>query len=238
MLTLRRQIRAAAAANDHVRVRSLRAELREVERRWEEILEPPTLRRPPVREHVHQVLTLLGTPSAAKLIVTVDEAFFAGLLSNTQLTSLRRDEEKSFRASPNARPYYLCAALTTERLSPVRGLLAVSTWPLPQRMIGPLSPRVDFLLATIRIADHVRRIEPSAVALRLLTQLAQNVPGATEGYGPADPAAVAAAARAELDVHQEKDRRQRAEAAQRAAEQLPEVKQLFGAGLRTAARSA
>ncbi|WP_204045579.1 hypothetical protein [Acrocarpospora phusangensis] len=238
MVFLRREIRAASAGHDRVRVRALRAELRQAERDWEEALDPPPLPRPPVREHVHQALTLLGVPSAAKTVVVVDEAFFGGTLVSTQLTSLRRDEEKSFRSARNARPYYLCAALTTERLSPVRGLLAISTWPLPNRVVGPLSPRTDFLTSAVRIAEHVQRLtalgENPVVAFRLLTQMAQNIPGATDDFGPADPAAVIVAAQAELAVHRDKDLRQRAEAAERASERLAEVNQLFGAGLKTA----
>ncbi|GAA0389964.1 hypothetical protein Acor_46540 [Acrocarpospora corrugata] len=238
MLALRREIRAASAVNDPVRVRSLRAELRQAERAWEETLDPPPLPRPPVRENVHQVLTFLGVPSATKIIVSVDEAFFGGMLVNTQLSSLRRDEEKSFRSAPNARPYYLCAALTAERLSPARGLLAISTWAAPVRVVGPLSLRTDFLTTAVRIAERVRGLasvgENPVVAFRLLTQLAQNIPGAMDDFGPADPAAVVVAAQAELAVHQEKDLRQRAAAAERAARQLPEVNRLFGAGLKTA----
>ncbi|XHM65369.1 hypothetical protein ACE6JH_00050 [Streptomyces nigra] len=50
---------------------------------------------------------LLGTPAAPKLIVGVHEAFFPGELSASKLSSLRRDEERSYRSSPGARPYYL-----------------------------------------------------------------------------------------------------------------------------------
>ena len=68
------------------------------------------------------------------------EAFFAGAIPSVRLTSLRRDEERSFRSAPFARPYYMCAALTAELLAPARGVLAVSTWPLERRVIGSLSP--------------------------------------------------------------------------------------------------
>jgi len=240
---LRSEIRAAKAAGDHATVRSLRAELRKTERAWDDALEPepepakaPLL---PVREQVHQALTLLGVPTAAKMIVTVSEAFFAGHITTSQLTSLRRDEEKSFRTSPYARPYYLCAALTSELLSPARGLLAVSTWPLPSRIIGPLSPRADFLTSATRIAEHIMRLtgageDASPSAYRLLTRMAQNIPGAVDGFDQADPAQVIAAAGAELAVHEESDADERGEAAQRAEQQLNEVTRLFGAGLKTA----
>ena len=55
-------------------------------------------------------------------------------------------------------------------------------------MLGPLSPRVDFLTSTMRIAEHLARLaEPPPGALRLLSRMAQNIPGAVEGFAPADP---------------------------------------------------
>ena len=143
----------------------------------------------PAREQVHQALTLLGTPAAPKLIAAVHAAFFAGQLTPSRLASLRRDEERSYRAAPGARPYYLCPALTSDLLSAARALLCVSTWPLEQRIIGPLSPRVDFLAAAIRIAEAAPSLSGTATGSaspavdRLLRRFAMNIPGA----GPAQP---------------------------------------------------
>ncbi|GII52678.1 hypothetical protein Pth03_10670 [Planotetraspora thailandica] len=240
---LRAQVRAAKAAADHATVRLLRAELRKTERAWDDALDPePEPAQAPslsVREQVHQALTLLGVPTAGKMIVAVNEAFFAGRVTAGQLTSLRRDEEKSFRTSPYARPYYLCAALTSELLSPARGLLAVSTWPAQIRIIGPLSPRTDFLTSAIRIAEHIARLihageDASLAAYRLLTGMAQNIPGAVDGFDRAEPAQVIAAAGAELTIHRESDMHERGQAAKRAEKQLDQVTRLFGAGLKTA----
>ncbi|WP_207936501.1 hypothetical protein [Actinomadura sp. KC216] len=189
----------------------------------------------PVREQVHQALTLLGAPAAPKLIGAVYAAFFPGEISSTRLTSLRRDEERSFRTAPYARPYYLCAALTADLLAPARGLLTVSTWPLEQRIVGPLSPRTDFLTAAARLAEHAAagRGTPSPEVQRLLWRFASNIPGAGTGtVGTADPAALAEAARAELDVHREADRRRRASAARRARDRLDDAERLFGSRLR------
>ena len=94
---------------------------------------------------------------------------------------------RSYRAAPGARPYYLCPALTSDLLSPARALLCVSTWPLEQRIIGPLSPRVDFLTAAIRTAEAARALSGAGAANlaaeRLLRRFAMNIPGA----GPAHP---------------------------------------------------
>jgi hypothetical protein len=251
---LRTEVRRAAMGGDRVRARALRTELRQAEHAWEEALadleeraapietEPvaPRLAGPllPIREQVHQALTLLSVPAAPKLIVAIHEAFFAGEILGARLTSLRRDEERSFTSAPFARPYYICAALGADLLAPARGLLAVSTWPMHRRVIGPLSPRVDFLVAAIQVAEHVGRIpDPGPAATRLLWRFAANIPGAAEGFDAMNPAAVARAAQAELEVHRDADRSHREAAAGRARTQLSDVEQLFGARLRAVSRT-
>ncbi len=131
---------------------------------------------------------------AAKMIVAVDESFFGGQMANTQLTSLRRDEEKSYRSAPGARPYYLCAGADLRTAGHRPGVYWRSArGRLPQRIIGPLSPRTDFLTSAVRLAEHLMRLESaSAGAFRLLRALAQNYPGGGDGFGPADPAKVIA----------------------------------------------
>jgi len=251
---LRTELRRAAMSGDRSRASALRAELRKAERDWEDALEDieertspvevaPVTRRPagpllPIREQVHQSLTLLTVPAAPKLIVAVHQAFFAGEILGTRLTSLRRDEERSFSTAPFARPYYICSALTADYLSAARGLLAVSTWPVARRMIGPLSPRVDFLTAAMAVAEHVGRIpEAGPAATRLLWQFAANIPGAAEGFDAMKPETVARAAEAELEIHQDADRSTRESAARRARRQLSDVEQLFGSRLGMASRA-
>ncbi|GAA3415675.1 hypothetical protein [Streptosporangium vulgare] len=178
---LRAEVRRAVKARENSLARSLRGDLRRAEQAWDaavasEVPAPPHEPETsllPIREQVHQALTLLGVPTPAKLIVAVNDAFFSRELRGSQLTSLRRDEERSFRGDPYARPYYLCAALT-DRLSPARGLLADSTWPPELRVLGPLSPRVDFLTSAVRVAEQLTRLaEPPPGAVRLLSRMAQ-----------------------------------------------------------------
>ncbi|MEV0612275.1 hypothetical protein AB0I81_03055 [Nonomuraea sp. NPDC050404] len=238
---LRAGVRKAMRVRDGATARVLRAELRSAERAWDALVsggppgpagtgkeEPPRLVT--VREQVHQGLRLLGACAQPRLIVAVSDAFFGGTIRSGQLTSLRRDEERSFRSSPFGRPYYLCAALT-DRLSPARGLLTLSAWPLERRVVGPLSPRVDFLTCAIAVARREAENEADEErAGRLLVRMARNIPGATDGaLGAPDPGRVIEAARAELRVHAERDTRDRAELAQRAAAQLGEAARLFGA---------
>jgi hypothetical protein len=195
--------------------------------------EPPARPRSllPLREQVYEALSLLQVPATPKLIATVHEAFFGATFPTTRVTSLKRDEERSFRTAPFARPYYICAALSADYLAPSRGLLAVSTWPLELRVIGSLSPRVDFLTAAIRVAEAIERIpEPPAAARRLLQRFAASVSGAISPGGGADPAAVREAARAELTVHREADAKARRAAADR-ARGLQHAEQLFGTAM-------
>ena len=144
---------------------------------------------------MHQALSLLTVPAAPRLIATVHEAFFASTFPNARLTSLRRDEERSFRTAPFARPYYICAALTADLLAPARGLLAISTWPMERRVIGSLSPRVDFLSAAIQVAEAIERLPaPVPAARRLLWRFAASIPGAAENAAQMEPRAVTRAA--------------------------------------------
>lgn len=241
---LRAEVRRAVIAGDRVRARALRGELRKAEDAWEEALADiedraptPTVSRGdapllPLREQVHQALTLLRGPAAPRLVVAVHEAFFGGEMLGTRLTSLRRDEERSFAAAPYSRAYYICSALTADLLSAARGLLAVSSWPLADRMIGPLSPRVDFLTAAVEVARHIERLDaPGPRPMRLLWRFAANIPGAGDGFDAMRPSVVARAAEAELDVHREADQERRARAADRARRRLTDVEQLFGSRL-------
>ncbi|MGW0809694.1 hypothetical protein [Nonomuraea sp. NPDC002799] len=231
---LRAGVRKAMRDKDGGTARVLRAELRTAERAWDALVtgeqpraEPEPPRLVTVREQVHQGLRVLGAAAQPRLIVAVSDAFFGGTIRSSRLTSLRRDEERSFRSTPHGRPYYLCAALT-DRLSPARGLLTLSTWPLERRVVGPLSPRVDFLTCAIAIASQEGAGERGG---RLLVRMARNIPGAADAaaIGPPDRARVIEAARAELRVHAERDTRDRAELAGRAAAQLGDVARLFGA---------
>lgn len=272
---LRTELRGAVRARDKAETTRIRRDLREAEAAWERALdaeagpeaeappleggmqttptttgEPRHQSRPvhgsiPVREQVHQALTLLGAPASPKLISSAYEAFFTEPLIAAKLASLRRDEERSFTAQGYARPYYICAALTHDRLVPARGLLALSTWPVERRIIGPLSPRTDFLTHAVGTAEQIQRLATaghpaSDAAWRLLRRFALTIPGACDAAAPqADPARVIAAAHTEAAVHQQEDDQQRRAAAQRARTQLADAQQLFGAApLRDALRDA
>ena len=260
---LRVAVREAVVAGDTGRARTLRVELKKAEEAWEAALAgvegdvpheddgsgsaagPPastaSLAIPllPLREQVHQALSLLTVPAAPRLIAAVHGAFFSSAFPTARVTSLRRDEERSFRTAPYARPYYVCAALTADLLAPARGLLAISTWPVERRVIGPLSSRVDFLTAAIQVAEAAARLPGSGLAAgRLAWRFAASIPGAAESASTIDLQQVARAAQAELHVHAAADLRVRRSAAQRARRQLDDAAQLFGSRLHASRGSA
>jgi hypothetical protein len=236
---LRVAVRQAVLAGDRARAAALRRELKQAEQDWEDLLtdaEPedtgdqaaglPLL---PLREQVYEALDLLTVPAAPKLISTVHEAFFGAGFASAKLTSLRRDEERSFQSAPLSRPYYICAALTAGLLAPARGLLAISTWPMERRVIGSLSPRTDFLTAAIQVAAAVDRLaSPVPAASRLLWRFAASIPGAALR---AEPRMITAAALAELTVHEAADQATRMAGAARARARLNDAEQLFGTRL-------
>jgi hypothetical protein len=247
---LRVAVRQAVVGGDPALASACRAELSQAEQAWEDALAAATAPRAvqasrvpaagppssllPLREQVYEALSLLEVPAAPKLIATVHEAFFGATFPTTRVTSLKRDEERSFRTAPFARPYYICAALSADYLSPSRGLLAVSTWPMKRRVIGSLSPRVDFLTAAIRVAEAIERIPtPPPAALRLLERFAASIPGATQPSpaGQVQPEVTRRAAQAELAVHEDADGRMRDDAADRARNQLTDAEQFFGSRL-------
>jgi hypothetical protein len=254
---LRVKVREAMLSGDRTLAAAHRAHLKQAEQDWEDALAEATRTHPgtapaglapaasppwsepadppgsllPLREQVYEALSLLQVPAAPKLIATVHEAFFGSTFPTTRVTSLKRDEERSFRTAPFARPYYICAALSADYLAQSRGLLAVSTWPLELRVIGSLSPRVDFLTAASRVAEAIERIpEPPAAARRLLERFAFSIPGASGTGGGARPAAVREAAAAELAVHTAADTKTRRAAAER-ARRLDGAEQLFGTAM-------
>ncbi|MER7147648.1 hypothetical protein [Streptomyces xanthochromogenes] len=193
----------------------------------------------PVRDQVHQALALLTVPASPKLLSQVHQAFFSSPLNTARLTTLRRDEERSFRSAPYGRAYYICPALTSDLLSPARGLLALSTWPLEQRLVGPLTQRVHFLTSTLRLADAAEHLAGEAgmpqPVQQLLLHYSRNIHGDTL-RGPLDLDALRRAAAAELEIHADDDADTRAEAAQRARQQLGDAEQIFGNILRNTAR--
>ncbi|WP_234309381.1 hypothetical protein [Streptomyces sp. NRRL F-5193] len=256
MQQLQHAVRQALTQGDHTQLGTLGEELRRAQRAWEVLCgldsnptrdQQPTPATPepprdnlPLRDQVHQALTLLTVPASPKLLSQVHQAFFSTPLNTARLTTLRRDEERSFRSAPYARPYYICSTLTSDLLAPARALLALSTWSLERRIVGPLTQRVHFLTAALRLTDAAERLSgeaelPQSVQL-LLLRYSQNIHGYDNRSGTLDLTALRQAAATELDIHADEDAATCAAAAQRAREQLGDAEQNFGSTLRVVSR--
>lgn len=248
---LQRELQAAYEAGDAGRAERVMTELVAAERRRNRIVQralaggAPTFHAAlPVREQVARALALLGRPAPVALIRDVAAARFGDSIAGPRLASLRRDEQRSWRSAWESghraagRPVYIVPALTYDRMAPVRGLLALSSWPLEVRLVAPASQRVDLLHMVDRLAAELAdgAAAPWAPEVkRLLWRLAGTVPGATDG-SDLELATVRAAVAAELAQIGEADAVERVEAARRARTQLDEEEQLFGTPLVLAKR--
>lgn len=188
----------------------------------------------PLRDQVIRALQLTGRPSSARLVSDVTKARWAERVDTAKLSYLRRDEARSWRKTQELagrleRDVYVIPALTYDRFTPVRGTVALSTWPISLRLIAPLSPRVDMLHSTIALATEATAVAGTNYAgpvTRLVARLGATIPGVAP-FDP-DPAAITAAARAELEQIEGTDVAERAGAAQRADDQLDAEARMFG----------
>jgi len=193
----------------------------------------------PLRDQVIRALRLAGRPSSTRLISDTTKSRWAEQVDTAKLSSLRRDEARSWRKSQElsgrlARDVYVVSALTYDRFTPVRGTVALSNWPTNLRLIAPLSPRVDMLQSTIALAKEASSVAGTsyeAPMMQLVGRLGATIPG-VKPFG-SHPDAVIAAARAELKEIEETDQLERSRAAQRAHAQLNAEALLFGTQIRT-----
>ncbi|MCC7363539.1 MAG: hypothetical protein IT303_04135 [Dehalococcoidia bacterium] len=193
----------------------------------------------PLRDQVIRALQLAGRPLNARLVSDVTQARWAERVDTAKLSSLRRDEARSWRKSQEmggrqARDVHVVPVLTYDRFTPVRGTVALSTWPSSLRLIAPLSPRVDMLHSTIALAEESVAVAGTSYEVPLMRLVARL--GATiAGVAPFDtePKIVIEAARSELTEIEKTDELERSEAAKRAHAQLDSEALLFGTQIRT-----
>lgn len=194
----------------------------------------------PLRDQVIRALYLISSPATGRLMADVTKARWQERIETAKLSSLRRDESRSWAAGQDinrrtaVREVYVVPALSYDRFAPVRSTLALSTWEVRRRLIAPLSPRVNMLKSTIalaREADRVADLGQGDAMRRLVGRLGASIPGVRAF--DSTPQEVIAAAEAELSEIEEIDTRERERAAERAVEQLTPDALLFGAPLRS-----
>lgn len=193
------------------------------------------VRSPSVRDGTVAVLTELGVPSSVKQIATYAEARTGNRFDVRALASIRRDESRSW-SSGSRRDTYIVPALEGPWFMAGRGRLTLSHWPLRQRIVGPLSPRVDHLRTCLQIADRIENAQTdSAAAARmrnLLAEYARSVPGALAGAWTMgeelDVSRIRTAVLAELHALQSEDDSWREREAERAVRQITAEQLIWG----------
>jgi hypothetical protein len=187
-----------------------------------------------IRDMTIAALNELEVPSAPKALSDYGRIRFDSFLNYRALTSLRRDEQRAWKSPRSHRPVYVVPALEGRRFLAVRGKLALSSWPLARRLIGPWSERVDHLRSTLNLASQYEWLaeqdpERAARFSALLGHYGETIPGArAAGETEPDIDRIRRATEVELAQLEPQDQDWRAEAAAR-AERLGEEEQLFGA---------
>lgn len=199
----------------------------------------PIRRAPRVTGSARQIVTSalaeIGVPARARLVADYAEARFDERIESRALSALRRDERRAWGSS-SSRPTYVVPALEGRFFQPIRGLLALSDWPIERRLVGPWSERTDHLVATAQLARQLAWLNERDrdVAQRLapvVASMARSIPGALDGL-EVDTARVEAAAEAERAELAARDEPWREEAAARARQQLSQEQQLWGTQMR------
>jgi hypothetical protein len=194
----------------------------------------------PLRDQVIRALHLVGRPATGRLLADVTKARWNESIEINKLSSLRRDEARSWSAGQDinrrtaVRDVYVVPALSSDRFAPVRGSLALSTWETSLRLIAPLSPRVDMLRSTIALSEETIRLgdnSQGAVLNRLVSRLAASIPGANPFKSTMME--IISCAKAELTAIEDIDAEERSIAAARAETQLAANALLFGAPLQS-----
>lgn len=195
------------------------------------------------RDRVVQLLGMTGAVSSHRLLADLSRAVFRSTLDTTGFSSLRRDELRAWAGaaveSPNSSGsatapgrVYVVPALSYDRFVPVRGVLALSHWPVERRIVAPSSLRVDLLRAVIAVTERAVDDGETSPLPRVVAKFAHTLGVPTfQLDASALYQAVLNACRDELPDIEPADDRERARAARRAVAQLDERALLFGAQL-------
>jgi hypothetical protein len=196
---------------------------------------PVRVKTPSARERAVIALTELSVPSSPKQIAAYAQARTGEPFDVRALASIRRDEYRSWD-SGSKRDTYLVPGLEGPWFVAGRGSLALSRWPLWQRIVGSLSPRVDHLRSCLQIIAQIENVgaeTDTGVRLRtLLARCAGSIPGALEDAWTldkdVDASRVRQATAAELGLIEEEDKKARKREAERAMRQLNDEQRLWG----------
>ncbi|MGF6985272.1 hypothetical protein QFZ99_004749 [Paraburkholderia atlantica] len=190
---------------------------------------------PSARERAMSALLRLNVPASGKLIAAYCEARTGEAFEMKGFASIRRDEFRAW-SKGSRREIYLVPALEGPWFIPSRGRYALSTWPLTQRIIGPLSPRVAHLKVSLHLADELEaqsvNSDAAARMRKLLTEYVRSVSGALtnpwDSSTTLDTVRIRAAVQYELSKIEADDEAHRKSQAEHALRVLDESKRIWG----------
>jgi len=184
----------------------------------------------PVRGLVLDALHDIGFLTYSQTLGLYLKARYARIVPPTRFGTLTKDEEKSFK-SARPRAVWLCHGLTFNTGEAVRRLWARSDWPLADRIVGPLTGRVIYLRATVRLAELADKQAEVAADAELLKFIAADFArdlGISFRRGDFPLAVWQQTAREMLGEIEQEDRKVREAAAEQMASSMSEFEQLFG----------
>jgi hypothetical protein len=199
---------------------------------------PTRSRAPSAREQAVAALTEMSVPSSPKQIAAYAEARTGEWFDVRALASIRRDEYRSW-ISGSKRDTYLVPGLEGPWFVAGRGRLALSHWPLWQRIVAPLSPRADHLRLCLQLVGQIESLghkaEIETRMRNLLAEYARSVPGALEDAWASgndlNMSRVRTALIAELELIRTEDENTRKREAERAMRKLNEEQLVWGGSI-------
>lgn len=114
----------------------------------------------PLRTHVAEALDRFGATARPREIAAFVEAVSGRRVSVRAFSSLRRDERRSWERKNRA--VFVVPALDGMTMTPARGRVCLSTWPLENRLLTPLAEQADALTAVERVARWLLSDEAGA----------------------------------------------------------------------------
>ena len=165
------------------------------------------------RERALALLAWTGLPLAPEQLAELAALRPNRGLAPSQLRALLAHEEWRWARDPAAASVWLVPALDADDGSRLPRYLARSDWPLADRLVGGLTPRVLTLRLLLRLLDGSRAGSTNPWLVRLVGRLARTVPEAVGPDGTLVPERTGAAARAELAVLAPSDAAERRTAA-------------------------
>ena len=152
------------------------------------------------RERVLAILAWAGLPLAPERLAELASLRPNPSLAPTQLRALLAHEKWRWAQDPTAASVWLVPALDADDGSQLPRYLARSDWPLADRLVGGLTPRVLTLHLLLRLLDDSRAASTNRSLARLVGRLARTVPEAVGPDGTLVPDRIGAAVRSELAV--------------------------------------